>query len=301
MTVLVTGAAGLLGDHLVRHISSSGMDVIAVARSPQPVHFQNNSKVQWIQKDINSDSFGAADFASVETVFHLAAIKEIKAGQDERAFIKENEEATLKIIHSSKNLVKKIIFASSQMVYGDPNHLAVDEHFPLLGMESSPYACSKLNAENWLRCLQEVHGGKVVCLRFCGFIEGGGNIDYIIAQALKNSSIELYSKGSICRDYLSVQDASEAFMNAYNSKSKSGFDIFNIGSGKCINTLALTQHICQVLSSKSEIKLSDSPAPRKNFVFNIEKATQALGFKPNDLLESISAYAKNVKEKKSHA
>lgn len=295
MAVLVTGAAGFLGTPLVERLLSQGHKVVAVARGPVTRKFAGYANLRWIKKDLAVDELTAEELSDVETIFHLAGTKELGESQDETVFLRANEEATLKILLASAKSVKKIIFASTQMVYGDPGNLSVAEDFPLLGMESSAYGCSKVNAENWLRCLQKQHGGFFISLRFCGFVEGGGNIDYIIDRALRNEPVELLSKGEVCRDYLSLENGVDAFIAASNYVSKNGFEVFNIGSGQIISTHEMTRFICAELESKSEIILLDRKAPRDNFVFNIHKARQFLKFEPHSLRKSICSYAHHKK------
>ena len=58
------------------------------------------------------------------------------------------------------------------------HHVAPGNHFPQRGAEWSAYACSKVNAENWLRCLQPPDSAYIF-LRLCGTIEGGGSVEYM--------------------------------------------------------------------------------------------------------------------------
>ena len=139
--------------------------------------------------------------------------------------------------------------------------------------------------------MQKNYGGSIISLRFCGFIEGGGSIDYMIDRALRDESIELLSKGMVCRDYLTIGKAIEALLLAASYNSDAGFEEFNIGSGMAVSTYDLAKLICAELGSRSEIVLSDRRAPRANFVFNLEKAIKHFNYVPEDLRESIGAYA----------
>lgn len=295
MAVLVTGAGGFLGRRLVERFAALGKQVIAVARSPVPPIFAASANVKWIEKDIVVDGLKPDEISDADTIFHLAGKKELGLEHDESLFIKGNEELTLRLIHASAKLAKKFIFASSQMVYGNPAHVSVTEEFPLLGMESSAYACSKVNTENWLRYSQKQHGGLYISLRFCGFVEGGGSIDYMIDRALRNEPIELFSKGLVYRDYLPAAKGIDAFVAASSYESNPGFEVFNIGSGAAISTYDMAELICSELASESKLVLSTHPAPRADFVFNISKAIQCLAFNPGNLREHVRIYAHRKK------
>lgn len=291
MSVLVTGASGFLGCPLVESLTEAGCQVIAVGRGTIPKRLSTIANLEWVERDIAKDGLIADVVSSADVVFHLAGAKDFNEERDECLFIEANEKLTIRLIQACSRFKKKVIFASSQMVYGDPDKIFVTEDFPLMGMDSTPYACSKINTENWLRCMQKNHGGSIISLRFCGFLDGGGNIDYMIDRALHDESIELFSKGMVCRDYLTIEKAVEAFLLAAAYHSNAGFEVFNIGSGKAVSTYELAKLICAELGSRSEIVLSDRKAPRANFVFNLEKAVNHLGFVPEDLRASISAYA----------
>lgn len=291
MAVLVTGASGFLGCPLVERLAETWDQVIAVGRGSIPKRLSTITNLEWVERDIAKDGLTPDVVSSADVVFHLAGAKEFSEEYDECLFLEANEKLTMRLIQACSKFQKKVIFSSSQMVFGDPDHISVTEDFPLLGMNSTAYACSKLNTENWLRCMQNHYGGSIISLRFCGFVEGGGSIDYMIDRALHNEPIELFAKGVVCRDYLTIGKALEAFLLAASYHADSGFEAFNIGSGKAVSTYELAKLICAKLESRSEIVLSDRKAPRANFVFNLEKAVKHLGFVPEDIRASISAYA----------
>jgi nucleoside-diphosphate-sugar epimerase len=267
--------------------------VTAVARAPMPTAFARHADVRWIQRDILRDGLAAVDVRGVDTVFHLAATKELGAGQDEGLLVDANERLTIAVVRATAGIARRFIHASTQMVYGDPGSIAVTEDFPLRGSDSSPYACSKVNAENWLRCLHAGHGASFVLLRFCGFVEGGGNIDYMIRQALRDAPITLFAQGAVRRDYLSAASGIEAFVAAASHEPASAFDAFNIGSGDAISTLEIARTVCDAVGSRSEIVLTDDPAPRKDFVFDVGRARRVLDFRPEPLLNAVRAHARH--------
>ena len=291
MTLLVTGASGFLGCPLVERLTEAGHQVIAVGRGTIPKRLSTITNLEWVERDIAKDGLTPDVVSRADVVFHLAGAKEFDEEHDECLFLDANEKLTIRLIQACFRFKKKVIFASSQMVYGDPDQISVTENLPLLGMNSTPYACSKINTENWLRCMQKNYGGSIISLRFCGFIEGGGSIDYMIDRALRDESIELLSKGMVCRDYLTIGKAIEALLLAASYNSDAGFEEFNIGSGMAVSTYDLAKLICAELGSRSEIVLSDRRAPRANFVFNLEKAIKHFNYVPEDLRESIGAYA----------
>jgi UDP-glucose 4-epimerase len=289
--VLVTGAAGFLGGHLVRKLVTLGHSVMAMGRCPIPGQFESMENLEWIDRDIAVDGIKPDEIARVDAVFHLAAAK---SGTDEWRYLMANEATTVRLLQACAKTAKKIIFASSQMVYGDVNHTAVSEDFSLQNSDLA-YACSKLNSENWLRFFQKEFGGLYVTLRLTGFIEGGGIVDYIIDRALRNESVELFSNGEVCRDYLSVEKGVEAFISALHYEKNEGFELFNIGSGQVVKSHDLARSIVAELNSSSKLILTPCPVLKRNFVFDIKKAVKCLNFNPGDLQESVRRYASQKK------
>jgi UDP-glucose 4-epimerase len=290
MIALVTGAGGFIGTRLVTRLLAEGWEVRAVGRSPIPVSLANYRSLTWIVRDLSQESLLFREMEGVDTVFHLAGAT-LGAGKDERLFLATNEATTVRLLQAWPASVKRLVYASSQVVYGDVNHLAVSENFPLQGFDSA-YSCSKVNAEHWLRWFQYRSGGSYVVLRFCGFVEGGGAIDYMVAQALRSEPIELFSNGLVCRDYLPIEKAGDALLAASRYSDADGFHPFNIGSGEAVASMELARIICAEVGSRSEVVPVDKPAPRSNFVFDVTKARTELGFEPGRLADAVRAYAR---------
>ncbi len=295
MTILVAGGNGFLGRRLVERLSFDGYKVIALTRGKVPVELQNLPGVRWLTIDIALDGLDVGSFPHIDAVIHLAGAT-LGAGKDELMFLRDNEQTTVCLCQALAERTDRFIFASSQVVYGNPCHLAVTEDFPLLP-DSSAYACSKLNSENWLRWFQKRHGGQFLSLRLCGFIEGGGIVDYLIDRGLSGETIELFAKGEVRRDYLPVEKAMDVMISALNYKGPADFLPVNVGSGQAISAQELATLICTELQSPSQIRLKGSPSPQGDFVFNIDLATKLFDFCPGSLAEAVRSYTRYRKDK----
>ena len=289
MKILVTGAAGFIGERLIRRLVSLGYKIVVIDRNAKPIDLQNNENVTWIRKDIAVEVIHNNEINDIDTVIHLAGAT-LGAGEDEWRFLSSNESTTTRLLQVCSERINKFIYASTQCVYGDVNDTAVDEMFPLQP-SSSAYACSKINSENWLKWFQKKNGGTYFSLRFSGFIEGGGIVDYIIDRALRNQPVELYSNGTICRDYLTLNNGVDVIISALNYKGDMGYLPINIGSGQQISSLELTNQICAELGSTSKIILTEKSAPQDNFVFDIHRAIELFNFAPDNLLGAVKNYA----------
>ena len=295
MAVLVTGATGFIGRNLVERLVADGQDVVALARNRNSMQGLINPLIKWIFQDFTEDAVPLEALVGVTSVVHLAG-ETLGAGEDEMTFLGANEQTTIKIAKSLTSTVDRFIYASTQGVYGDAKSLAVTEDFPL-SPTGSAYACSKLNSENWLRWFQKRNGGCYISLRFCGFIEGGGIIDYILDQALSDKSIDLYANGTVVRDYLPISAGIDAIIAALNYSGDQGYLPINIGSGQAISALEIANIICAELKTASQIHLLDKPSPQGDFVFCIDRAKSLLAFTPGNLEDSIRNYSSSQRQR----
>jgi len=288
MTILVSGATGFIGQRLIERLVAEGNEVVAVARREAPQTLESHPSVHWHIQDIMQGRINLDDLPDIETVIHLAGAT-LGAGQDEAMFLQSNELTTVHLLQSLASHVDRFIFASSQVVYGDAQFVGVTEDFPVKP-DGSGYACSKLNSENWIRWFQKKHGGQYLLLRFCGFIDGGGLVDYLIHQAQRGETIELFSKGVVRRDYLPISSAIDVLSAALNYQGESGVMPVNIGSGQPVSAYELASLICDEIGSSSKIELLDRASPQGDFVFCIDRAREMFGFEPRDLIDSVREY-----------
>lgn len=294
MAILVAGASGFLGRRLIERLSVGGYEVIALTRRQVPAELQKLPGVRWLTRDIAQDGLDVVSLPRIDAVLHLAGAT-LGAGKDELMFLRANEQTTVRLCQALAERTDRFIFASSQVVYGNPCHLAVSEDFPLQP-DSSAYACSKLNSENWLRWFQKRHGGQYLSLRLCGFIEGGGIVDYLIDRGLSGETIELFANGTVRRDYLPAEKAIDVMISALNYKGRADFLPVNVGSGQAISAQELATLVCTELQSPSPIRLQDSPSPQGDFVFNIDLANRLFDFCPGSLAEAVRSYTRLRKD-----
>ena len=293
MTILVSGASGFLGKQLLLRLLTMDKEVIALDINAPDDEIYQNPNITWILSDIAKDGIGKNELPKLEAVIHLAGAT-LGAGNNECLFINTNELTTVRLMQATANLCDKFIMASSQVVYGDVNNFSVSEEYPIFP-NVSPYACSKVNAENWMRWFYERYGGTFIILRLCGFIDGKGLVDYLIDCAINGDAIKLFSKGKICRDYLPSSNGIDAIIRSLECQKENDFFPINIGSGQSLSSSDLALIVCRELNSNSEIIYSDESGPQGNFIFSIKKARELLNFTPDNLVEAIKLYARKKK------
>lgn len=283
MKVLVTGASGFLGKKLVARLVSLGFEVTALYYSTK-LDFKH-PKLKWLKINLIDNDFTWPD---VDSIVHLAGSTHSSSKENSEYFY-YNDYLTFKLIEKIPPKIKRFIFASSQSVYGEIRNGSISENTKAANTINA-YGYSKINAENWIKFAQKNTNGLYLSLRFTGFIDGGGLIDYIINQAKNNLEIELLSNGSVKRDYIHSKNAVEAIILALRKKKQSLYKNINIGSGQAIKSIDIARFICQKLKSRSIIKLSKKKLPLEYFVFNINTAKNFLGYNPSDTLADINSY-----------
>ena len=296
MRIMVTGGSGFLGVPLIKKLIQLGNEVIGVSRSSCPKVLDGQKLLSWLTLDLTSYEFKVSNVEDVDAVIHLAGTgwsggERLDQSEDYDLLMKSNELSTLNVLTKYSPVCKKIILASSQVVYGVKNSLGVKESDQL--NPRTPYACAKVNSENWARIFQQKHSGKYFSIRFCGFIEGGGFIDYLINTAKSNNDISLFSHGNVCRDYIDIESAVDAIVALTEIDSDEGYFPINIGSGQSIPAKDFAEIVCQELQSKSEIFLVDQPAPQSNFVYDVSYAKSLFNYMPKDIIQSVQTYIKN--------
>lgn len=137
--VIVTGGAGFIGSHLVDVLIKKNIEVTVIDNLSTGKKNNINPKANFIKCDIGKDR---PLFSGVDTVFHLAATPQVQHSI-ENPTDNNNIDSLINILNlSKKSGVKRFIFSSSSVVYGNPKYTPIDENHPTNPL--SPYALHKL-------------------------------------------------------------------------------------------------------------------------------------------------------------
>lgn len=240
MNVLLTGHTGFVGAALSFRLSSLGHGVIGVSKS---------NGYQLHSLNLNSQ-LPVSDF-----VVHLAGMVGVEhSWKHPDEFFNVNYNSTLAIAEYARKYKVPVVFLSSYM-YGTPIYLPVDEKHPTSC--NNPYAYSKKMSEDILYAYHKLFGIDVVVLRpmnLYGIGMGSSNIiDLIAKQALLSDQIVLRDL-SPKRDYLHIDDLCSGILKVVNSKSLTGFNIFNLGYGVSYSVLDIVTEIGALLNRKLIVK-----------------------------------------------
>jgi UDP-glucuronate 4-epimerase len=229
-TVLVTGASGFIGRHVVQHLADTGHEVTALdVREPDPPHAQN---VQAVTCDIRHGHIPEEQF---DTIIHLAALGGVRPSMERPLdYVATNIGGTVRLLEWAKQGgVKRFIFASSSSVYGATDGTPSAEDNPL--SPCSPYALTKVQGEQWGKLYAKKQGIDFIALRLFAVWGDGQRPDLALEsfrrKILAGEAITIHGDGSQRRDLTHVTDVARAVEQATVWEGK-GFDVFNIGTGR---------------------------------------------------------------------
>jgi UDP-glucose 4-epimerase len=280
---IVTGGSGFIGSHLVDALIERGVDVTVVDMA-EPKY--RNDKASYILHDIRHEGLNEI-FANVkpDVVFHLAAHIDDRASVNEPLMNAEhNVLGSLRVFEAARLAhAKKIVFASTSVVYGAAPKLPITEKMPTKPL--TPYAISKLTGEQYLHFYQNQYGLPFVAFRIANVYgprqdgsKESGAIAIFTKKLMAGEAPFMNDDGLTVRDYIHVSDVVSAFLIAAES-DVSG--VFNCGTRLGIATRELYAMVANELGATLE------PIPRpevkdavKGVVLKSAKARQELGWKP---------------------
>jgi UDP-glucose 4-epimerase len=236
MRILVTGGAGFIGSHVCRKLIEEGHEVSVIDDLSTGSLENLTGKEQFYRGNISFALDVEIAFLKFnpEVVIHLAA--QAKVGHSIRypiSDLKVNTLGTVNILKSMKKYdVKKIIFASSAATYGDQIEFPVKEDAPK--NITSPYAASKLSAENYIEMYGRLEGIEYCTFRFSNVFgprqsaKDGGVLSIFLNKLLNNEELKVNGNGEQTRDFIYVKDLADAISFSIDNLQGT----YNLSTGK---------------------------------------------------------------------
>jgi nucleoside-diphosphate-sugar epimerase len=265
--VLVTGAAGFIGSHIVERLLSYGVDVVGLddlsAGHLRNVEiFDNHKKYTFWKKGIE-DSNDWAHLEDIDIVFDNAASKKNICLHDPARDLSVNAGGVLNLLQqASKYKIKKFVHASTGSVYGEPKIFPTTEQHPLEPV--SFYGVSKLAGEKYVSLFGSQFGLDTTNLRYFHVYgprqesnEFGGVAAIFSRNVINNEPLIVHGSGQQMRSFTWVGDLVDANMLAAISRNATG-KTYNVASGIQIKIIDLAHRIVELSKgSKSYIVHGD--------------------------------------------
>lgn len=262
--ILVTGADGFIGSHLVEELVRLGCCVKAFALynsfgtwgwlDSLPSHVKNNIEV--VMGDIRDPHGVKAAMQGCDVVLHLAALIGIPYSyHSPDTYIDTNVKGTLNIVQAARELgVLKVVHTSTSEVYGTARYVPIDEVHPLQGQ--SPYSASKIGADQIAMSFYTSFGVPVSIIRpfntFGPRQSARAFIPTVITQISNNC--EKIKLGSLhpTRDFTFVKDTAKAFVAVAESEYSVG-EVINAGSNFEISMEDTVKLIAELMGADIDI------------------------------------------------
>jgi UDP-glucose 4-epimerase len=308
--IVVTGAAGFIGSHLVDRLLADGCEVVGIDSFedyyPQPLKDANlvsartSDRFTLVPDNLlalaaaegaapGADAYPgearlAALLAGAGCVVHLAAQAGVRAswGRSFRAYSDNNVLATQLVLEACKQVgVPKLVYASSSSVYGDTDQLPMREDANCRPV--SPYGVTKLAGEQLCRLYHRYHGVPAVSLRFFTVYGPRQRPDMafnIFLRALfEGRPLEMYGEGNQTRDFTFVSDIVDGILLAMKGRDGA---VYNLGGGSRVTLLEAIRSLEAASGCAARLKGESVQAGDvKHTWADLSLAAEELGYAPH--------------------
>ncbi len=267
--VLVTGADGFIGSHLVETLLEEGCRVKAF------IYYNSFSSWGWLdtlpKEKLNSIDIFTGDVRDpngvrqavkgVDIVFHLAALIGIPFSYSSPdTYVDTNVKGTLNVLQACKDFnVQRVVITSTSEVYGTAQYVPIDEKHPLQGQ--SPYSASKIGADKIAESFYRSFGMPVVIARpfntYGPRQSARAVIPTIVTQLLNGKEEVHLGSTNPTRDLNYVVDTCKGFIALGKCDEAIGEEV-NIGSGREISIGDLANMIISAINPDARIIVEDS-------------------------------------------
>jgi UDP-glucuronate 4-epimerase len=296
MRILVTGAAGFIGSHLVENLLTHGHEVVGLdnfdatydsgAKERNLMSASGHSRFSLVKGDILSDDTLEAVFRErrIDIVVHLAARTGVRSSiTDPLGYHATNVQGTVNVLECARaSGTMKAIYASSSSVYGNNQKIPFAEDDPV-DHPVSPYAATKRVGEIICRNYHNMYGMDIYALRFFTAYGPRQRPDMAIHKFTRlireGKPIPVFGMGRLKRDFTFIDDIIQGVSNSVHRVK--GFEIINLGESTTISVSDLIGLIERLLSKKAIIEMLPMQAGDVNETFaDIRKARTLIDYQP---------------------
>lgn len=292
--ILVTGADGFIGSHLVEHLVGEGHDVRAFVlyNSFGSRGWLDSAQlarnVEFVAGDVRDMQSVRAAMQGCQVVLHLAALISIPYSyQAPESYLDTNVRGTMNVLQAARDLqVEKVVHTSTSEVYGTARFVPITEDHPLQGQ--SPYSASKIAADQMATAYFSSYQVPVAIMRpfntYGPRQSARAVIPTVISQIAGGARMLRLGALHPTRDFNYVGDAVRAFVATAEADDAVG-EVINIGSNYEISIGDTARLIAEVMNVQVSVEMdAERLRPQASEVERLwadnTKARRVLGWKP---------------------
>lgn len=312
---LVTGGSGFIGSNIVEKLLRQGhyvrvldnfstgqrQNIKLIRQSVQP-----KNRLEIIEGDFRSYHIVQEAVQGIDYILHQGALPSVpRSIKDPLTSNEVNVVGTLNLLQAARKAgVKRLIYASSSSVYGSNPTLPKVETMKIEPV--SPYAISKLAAEQYCRTFSQLYGFETVSLRYFNVFGPRQDpaslysavIPKFIIAALEGKPVTVHGDGLQSRDFTYIANVINANLLACESHEATG-QVMNVSCGQRFTLLDLVKELEILLDKPIEVHHTETrPGDVKHSQADITRAQKLLGYEP--LVSFQSGLEKTVAWYKSH-
>ena len=300
--MLVTGADGFIGSHLVQRLVADGRRVRAMCL------YNSMGSVGWLSELSDEERAGVAvEFADirdaervrdlvagVEVVFHLAALIAIPYSYaSPRSFVDTNVTGTLNVLEAARTgRVSRVVHTSTSEVYGTPETVPITEAHPLHGQ--SPYSASKIGADMLAEAWARSFDVPVTVLRpfntYGPRQSARAVIPVVLGQMLAGAGEIRLGALDPRRDFTYVTDTVDGFVRAAAAELTRPGEVVQLGTGRDVSIGELVE-LCRTVTGSTarivqeDVRVRPPNSEVERLLSSSERARERLGWQPTVSLE----------------
>ena len=259
MKAFVTGGAGFIGSHLVDSLIENGHSVtvydnLSSGDKQFIQHHLHQENFTFIKADLLDLKRVKKEIQDHDIVFHLAANPHVRLGEKQTDLdLNQGIVATYNILEAMRHSsIKKIVFSSSSVVYGETTELSLSETYgPTLPI--SMYGAGKLGAEGLISAFCGTFDFQTWIYRFANVVGARGThgviVDFIEKLRKNPYELEILGDGKQCKPYLYVSDCVDGILFGF-AHAPEKMNLFNLS---CDTTTIVTR-IAEMVAEEMKLK-----------------------------------------------
>ncbi|WP_341281422.1 NAD-dependent epimerase/dehydratase family protein [Paenibacillus sp. FSL H8-0537] len=265
MRILVTGGCGFIGSHIVDELIDLNYEVLVIDNLITGSLNNLNPKAKFVQMDVLDENMSQIfiQFKPEVVIHHAAQIDVQHSLKNPKFDATSNILGAISVLECCRDAgVRKIVYASSAAIYGNPNYYPIDEEHAKEPL--SFYGISKLTPEHYIKVFSELYNIKYTILRYSnayGYRQDpkgeGGVISIFMNRILNGENPHIFGDGEQVRDFIYVKDIANANLSVLE---KGDNEIFNVSSSIPITI----NKLYEIMSNATETSLAPIYKEQRN-------------------------------------